>query len=276
MFFIIDDRPLVTAGQIACFEREGVAAGAATAPEFVEWFDSAGDEDVAAIEGFLLGSGANRKVISAAVRARSRAPLIGVIDGRALNEVLEFFAAGVDDVVVKPCHVREILARICAIRRRQKDVEEAIEVCGIRVFFDGREPVVGGEVLSLPRRERRILEYLVSSRSTRVTKTQIFNRVYGLFNDGIQECVVESHISRLRKRLRHRLGYDPIDSQRYLGYRLNDRRFEEYHSAPPSNITSPAQGQDGLLVHGEASAEGNSHGTIRSNDDERVGYGCAS
>jgi len=32
--------------------------------------------------------------------------------------------------------------------------------------------------------------------------------------------VVESHISKLRKRLRHRLGHDPIESQRYLGYRL--------------------------------------------------------
>jgi DNA-binding response OmpR family regulator len=32
--------------------------------------------------------------------------------------------------------------------------------------------------------------------------------------------VVESHISKLRKRLRHRLGYDPVHSQRYLGYSL--------------------------------------------------------
>jgi DNA-binding response OmpR family regulator len=54
----------------------------------------------------------------------------------------------------------------------------------------------------------------------RVTKTQIFNSVYGLFSEDIDENVIESHISKLRKRLRHRLGYDPVDSQRYLGYRL--------------------------------------------------------
>ena len=51
-----------------------------------------------------------------------------------------------------------------------------------------------------------------------MTKAQIFNSVYGLFNEDIDENVVESHISKLRKRLRHRLGYDPIQSQRYLGY----------------------------------------------------------
>ena len=39
-------------------------------------------------------------------------------------------------------------------------------------------------------------------------------------SEDIDENVVESHVSKLRKRLRHRLGFDPIDSQRYLGYRL--------------------------------------------------------
>jgi DNA-binding response OmpR family regulator len=75
-------------------------------------------------------------------------------------------------------------------------------------------------VLPLPRRERRILEYLVSNHGCRVTKTQIFNYVYGLFSEDIDENVIESHVSKLRKRLRYRLGFDPIDSQRYLGYRL--------------------------------------------------------
>jgi two-component system, OmpR family, flagellar system response regulator FtcR len=29
---------------------------------------------------------------------------------------------------------------------------------------------------------------------------------------------VEGHISKLRKKLRQRLGYDPIDAKRYIGY----------------------------------------------------------
>jgi DNA-binding response OmpR family regulator len=53
-----------------------------------------------------------------------------------------------------------------------------------------------------------------------VTKSQIFNSVYGLFDQEIDENVIESHISKLRRRLRGRLGYDPIDSKRHLGYRL--------------------------------------------------------
>jgi hypothetical protein len=35
----------------------------------------------------------------------------------------------------------------------------------------------------------------------------------------------------LRKKLRHQLGYDPINSVRYLGYRLDDCGFEHHACA---------------------------------------------
>ena len=97
----------------------------------------------------------------------------------------------------------------------------------LRVYFDGREIEVGGEPMPLPRRERRILECLVRNRGRRLTKTQIFNAVYGIFDENVDENVVESHISKLRKKLKHRLGYDPVDSKRYLGYCLKTSATDE-------------------------------------------------
>ena len=88
----------------------------------------------------------------------------------------------------------------------------------MRVFFDGRDPEVNGEPFVLPRRERRILEYLVRNQNKRVTKEKIFGFVYGFCNEEVEESVIESHISKLRKKLRARLGFDPIDSKRYVGY----------------------------------------------------------
>lgn len=90
----------------------------------------------------------------------------------------------------------------------------------LRIHLDGRDPEVKGDVLQLPRRERRILEYLARNQGRRVSKTQIFNFIYGVFDEGIDESVVESHVSKLRKKLRHALGYDPVDSKRYLRYCL--------------------------------------------------------
>ena len=54
-----------------------------------------------------------------------------------------------------------------------------------------------------------------------MTKTQVFNAIYGIFDEDVEENVVESHVSKLRKKLRERLGFDPIDSKRFLGYCLN-------------------------------------------------------
>jgi DNA-binding response OmpR family regulator len=220
MIVIVDEREAVTEGYASWFGREGVSATGFCPGEFGNWVKAVADPDIRAIEAVLVGDCVERHGIARLVRGRSRAAVIALNDSKSLEDTLELFASGVDDVVRKPVHVREILARIKAIRNRAQTEDECLSVGEIKVFPDGRDPVVGGEVMSLPRRERRILEYLVSNRGCRVNKTQIFNYVYGLFSEDIDENVVESHISKLRKRLRHRLGHDPIESQRYLGYRL--------------------------------------------------------
>lgn len=220
MIVIVDERETVTDGYASWFDREGVSATGFCAADFGNWVKTVSEPDIGAVEAFLLGDCADRHLLPRLIRHRTSAAVIAVNDHKCLDETLDLFDAGVDDVVRKPVHVREILARIKAIQRRAKGEDDGKLVGDIRVFSDGRDPEVKGEVLPLPRRERRILEYLVGNRGRRVTKTQIFNFVYGLFGEDIDENVVESHISKLRKRLRHRLGHDPIDSQRYLGYRL--------------------------------------------------------
>ena len=209
MFVILEDRASIAEAIVGCFEREGIAAIAVASGEFEDWFENLEETESSAVEAVLLGAVADRRTVPAFVQNRCRAPVIAILDGRALGETLELFSSGVNDVVTKPFHIREILARVSAINRRGTNSEDCIEVNGISIYFDGRDPHVNGVPLQLPRRERRILEYLVLSRNLRVTKAQIFNRVYGVFNDQIHENVVESHISRLRKRLKQQLGFDP-------------------------------------------------------------------
>lgn len=220
MIVIVDEREIVKEGYKSWFDREGVSATGFCPTEFDSWVKTVAETDMRAVEAFLLGDCRERNVLPKIIRRRSHAAVIAMNDNRSLDETLDLFAAGVDDVVGKPVHVREILARIEAIRRRAKGESDCTVVGHMQVFSDGRDPLVGGDVLPLPRRERRILEYLASNKGRRVTKTQIFNSVYGLFDQEIDENVVESHISKLRNRLRHRLGSDPIDSKRHLGYRL--------------------------------------------------------
>ena len=222
MFVLIDDRDLVAKGYAGGFDREGVALTGFLPGEFEDWVNSAASPDLMSVEAFLIGDCPLRQVLPKLIRGRSRAPVIAINDGQSLEQTLELFAAGVDDVVRKPVHVRELLARVEAIRRRVEAVQQKQTLVGaLRVYFDGRDPDIEGEPFVLPRRERRILEYLASNRGKRVSKAQIFNAIYGLFDEDIQESVVESHVSKLRKKLSTRLGFDPIESKRYLGYCLH-------------------------------------------------------
>ena len=186
--------------------------------EFKAWLETAPDEDLASVQGFLIGDVDGRTSVSQVIRNHSRAPIIALSEERCLDQTLELFSAGIDDVVRKPIHVRELVARSDAVWRRVNDVVAAAPSGRLQVFFDGRDPQVDGEALPLPRRERHILEYLVKNNSRRITKTQLFNAIYGVLNDDVDETVIEGHMSKLRKKLRLQLGRDVIDARRYLGY----------------------------------------------------------
>jgi len=227
MYIIVDDRAIVTGGYSSGFDREGVTTAGIDPFEFSEWISKASEHDVEAVEAFLIGDCEGREHFPRMIRERSRAPVICLKERPSLEDTLGMFAAGVDDVLRKPVHVREILARVGAINRRALGESREVSIGDLTVYFDGREAEVGGSPLPLPRRERRILECLVRNRGRRLTKTQIFNAVYGIFDENVDENVVESHISKLRKKLKHRLGYDPIDSKRYLGYSLKSGPGDE-------------------------------------------------
>lgn len=220
MIILVDERMEVSDAYRTSFGREGISSATFTPADFDNWFHSTSGPDLAAVEAFILGDFDDRESLTRIIKTRSEAPAIALNDSTGLEATLKLFAAGADDVIRKPVHAREIIARIGAIRRRAVSTSKATDLGDLRVFNDGRDPEVGGVTLALPRRERRILEYLVANRNRRVSRNQIFNAVYGLFDEDVEESVVESHISKLRKKLRAVLGYDPIDSKRYLGYQI--------------------------------------------------------
>lgn len=220
MIVLIDEREIVIDSYKSQLKREGFVSVGFNSSDFKEWADTSQDVDLGAIGACLVSADNSRNLSPRYLRQKTDAPVIALVDSGSLESTLNLFETGYDDVLSKPIHVREILARITAIKRRGSPSGKVTTLDRLTVFADGRDPEIDGSVFPLPRRERRILEYLASVNGRRVSKTQIFNAIYGVFDEDVDENVVESHISKLRKKLKQQLGFDVIDSKRFLGYRL--------------------------------------------------------
>ena len=206
--------------QSKALEKMGMDVHFIPEAEFKAWL--AMDRRVDDVTGILIAAAACQRMPPSYIGRHTRAPLIAVLEAQSLETTLSLFAAGVDDVVRSPVSPRELIARFDVVRRRERRTARPVARGAIRVFIDGRDPELNGSSISLPRRERMILEYLASQTGRYVTKSQLFRAAYGMFENEVSENTVESHVSKLRKKLKERLGYDPIDSRRHEGYCLSE------------------------------------------------------
>lgn len=129
---------------------------------------------------------------------------------------------GADDYLVKPFAMDEMLARIRAIRRRPAELESAAIRAGSVVFDLANEEVeVQGGRLDLPRRELRVLAALMKRRGRTVLRATLEQAVFG-FDDEVQSNTLDSHVSRLRKKLTNSGAEVEIHAIRGVGYLLRE------------------------------------------------------
>jgi len=232
MIVIIDEETRRMASYDSGFMKAGEITVEFERDDFMCWIDTIDIEDASTIEGILIHADWDKLDTIKAIRKKSDAPIIALVDKRLLELTKCLYNHGVDDVVTMSVHCDELLIRMVAIKKRLIQNSNSISNKPIILYFDGRDPQICGEPIELPRRERRILEYLAIIKGRRASKSQLFGAIYGVFDEKIDENVIESHISKLRKKLRGKLGDDPIDSKRYLGYRLNPEliRVEKFTS----------------------------------------------
>lgn len=135
---------------------------------------------------------------------------------------------GADDYVTKPFSVRELIARVRAVLRRQNhvaqlpDIEEQIVIGTFTIKPDRYEIYHNGTLMDLTLKEYELLEILLRNQG-KVLKREYLLDVLWDYTEGVSTRVLDVHISKLREKLED----DPKNPQyiktiRGLGYKIEE------------------------------------------------------
>lgn len=133
---------------------------------------------------------------------REKNPTIPILFVTALDDFAskqKGFYAGIDDYMVKPIDMDELVLRVGALlRRAQIKNENRLEIGDLVLVRDEMAAYVGGEEVPILPREFNILYKLLSHPKKIFTRSELIDEYWGMTNDtGLR--TVDVYITKLRK-----------------------------------------------------------------------------
>jgi two-component system response regulator RegX3 len=217
---VIEDDDRIRLSLLLALEDEGYAVqGAATAEEGLA-LQLAQPADTVLVDLMLPGLDGFECIRE--LRRHDDVPVVVVSARSDTHDIVAGLEAGADDYLVKPVAIKELCARLRALRRRTRATGPAAPTL---VFGDLRvRPLAGevtrrGEPVALTRTEFRLLCELAEHAGLVLSRQQLLERVWEYkYGD---ERLVDVHVGRLRAKIEDEPGNPRhLVTVRGLGYKL--------------------------------------------------------
>lgn len=154
-------------------------------------------------------------------------PVIMVTAMNGLYDRVDGLDHGADDYLVKPFDMEELLARIRALLRRPRKMEDIEIFIFGDLAYDSRTAQLGnGEnSITLSKREASLMEFFILNQDRTLTRDQILSRVWG--DNFVEEGNLDNYIYFLRRRLKAIHSGVVIKTVHGIGYRMEKQHQQE-------------------------------------------------
>jgi two-component system response regulator MprA len=220
---VVDDERAVRESLRRALELEGYEIELAEdGSQALERLEAEREPDAVVLD--VLMPGVDGLEVSRTLRRKgSRVPILMLTARTQVEDRVEGLDAGADDYLTKPFALEELLARVRALLRRTGDgAGETLRFADLELDPGTREVTRGDERIELTRTEFSLLELFLLNPRQVLTRSLIFERVWG-YDFGFASNSLDVYIGYLRRKTE--AGGKPrlIHTVRGVGYALRER-----------------------------------------------------
>ena len=220
---VVDDERAVRESLRRALELEGYGVElAGDGREALDRLESGADDPDAVVLDILLPEVDGLEVCRRLRRAGSRLPILMLTARAEIENRVEGLDAGADDYITKPFALEELLARLRALLRRTSDGSgELLRFEDLELDPKTREVRRGGEPIELTRTEFALLELFLLNPRQVLTRSLIFERVWG-YDFGATSNSLDVYIGYLRRKTEAGGRTRLVQTVRGVGYALRE------------------------------------------------------